>query len=325
MPMSIVLRHPTAFSNEGRTPRSARMVAAAAFLISFATVAQGEVVFQGPQQVQNCTLQNGAAATATGQGFDFDTTQIAKEWAAVLSTKPAGLFVDGQRYRVSFDYEVTKANSDQSRFVASFRTAEPTDYKQRTKTWHATAGERGRKEFAFTLRNGADWNFLICTFNGVAMSINNLKIEAVPLLKLKPGFVYQSPMVDDERLDLIRSGKIVKGGLDVVTPSEKWNHILQTVPQEVVLTPGHSYLVSYTYTIAPDARQGSRMHHYSGTTLTDSAGRQNWESWEATPGQSERKEFTVCVTEPDSRIFIGDFGGTSVRIEDFTIQDLGQE
>lgn len=319
--MNIVSRHPTAFSNEGRTPRFAhRLLAVAAFAVSFASVARGAVVFEGPQQVQNCTLQNGAKAT--NQGFEFDTTEISIEWATVLVTKPAGLFVDGQRYRVSFDYEVTKANSDDSRFFAGFRTPEPTDYKQRMKAWPATAAERGRKEFAFTLRDGADWNFLIYTLNGVAMSINNLKIEEVPLPKLEPGFVYQSPMADDERLNLMSGGNIVEGGLDVVTPRKKWNNILRTVPQEVVLTPGHSYLVSYTYMIDPDAKKG-RMHHYLGTHQSK-AEKQNWESWSVKPGQNGRKEFTVRPSDPDSMIFIGDFGGTSVRIEDLTIQDLRQ-
>ena len=92
--------------------------------------------------------------------------------------------------------------------------------------------------------------------------------------------------------------------------------------------PGHCYRVSYNYNVK-DAKEEARMNHHVRVPSKSNDGSDpglkiQWLSWDAKPGESGHKELTFQVTEPGCQIMLGDYGGTSVRIEAIEIEDLGK-
>ena len=51
----------------------------------------------------------------------------------------------------------------------------------------------------------------------------------------------------------------------------------------------------------------------------------HWDSWDIAAGQSGVKEVELEITEPGCHFAVGDYGGSTVRIENFSIEDLGKK
>lgn len=301
------------------------LVVAVAFVSAFSDV-RAEVLFEGMPEPGPFTIN---FAQSSDGGLEVDTTGFEEPWRTFLASVPTQItFSPGKRYKIGYDYKVQKLKSDETRFYHYLDVPSDESSRRGHQIWTAKAGESGRKEFTTTLADSDAYRLAMGVVNGGAITINNLKIEEVPPPKLDNGFIYQSPMENDERLIINPAGKIVDGGFEVTTTGKEWNKYLDTSAQELRLIPGHTYKVSYNYNVE-DAKEGARMNHHVRVPSKSNDGSDpelntQWVSWAAKPGESGHKELTFQVTEPGCQIMLGDYGGTSVRIEAIEIEDLGE-
>jgi hypothetical protein len=305
-----------------------------ASLLLFATIAaattalllpqaRGEVLFEGTPTLAQFVLNFGAVAS--GDAVNVDTTDSDETWRTWLVSRPEAIaFEPGKRYRVSWDFEVQKNKGPETHYYYYFQSADDQNSRKGNGKWLAKDGESGQMEVTATLGDVGGYVFALGISKGGAVAIKNLKIEEVPPPKLDKGFLYQGAMENDGRLRFSPQAKIVEGGLVVSTTSKRWNNIFSTSPQELPLLPGHTYRISYSYSVE-NAGEEARMNQ--SLTTADSEKKENfhWDSWEIAPGQSGVKEVELQITEPGCFFAVHDHGGSTVRIENFSIEDLGKQ
>ncbi|MEI8294752.1 MAG: hypothetical protein WCG66_12365 [bacterium] len=280
--------------------------------------ARAQVLFEGTPKPGAFVIN---FATATHEELAVDTTDFEEKWRTFLVSSPNEIiFEPGKRYKIGYNYEVTKLKSDETKFYHFLDVPGDDSSRRAHAIWPAKAGESGRQEFIATLPDSDGYRLSIGIVNGGAITIKNLKIEEVPPPKLDEGFLYQGAMENDGRLKFSSQAKIMDGGLVVSTTSKQWNNYFTTSPQELPLLPGHTYRISYLYSVENTGEE-ARMNQ--SLSADGKAEKFHWQSWEIAPGQSNVKEVQLEITEPGCSFAIGDFGGSTVRIEDFTIEDLG--
>ncbi|MEI8294753.1 MAG: hypothetical protein WCG66_12370 [bacterium] len=259
-------------------------------------------------------------ATETDKELLVDTTGSEVECRNFLISSPREIqFEPGKRYKIGFDYEVHKLKSDATRLYYFLEVTNDDSSQRAKRVWAPKEGESDRQEFISTLPDSDGYRLCIGIANGGAITIKNLKIEEIPPPKLDKGFLYQGAMENDERLRFNYEGKIVNGGFLMNTPSKQWKPYFSTSPQELSLLPGHTYRISYSYS-AENAEADAFMRH---TCFTTDGKTLYTQRWAINPGQSDFKEIQLEITEPGSSFTIGSYGKSTVRIEDFTIEDLG--
>ena len=301
-----------------------RILCIVSLVLISAIPAKSEIIFEGTPSEQQFDIRYGAAKSDLG--FEVDTTDVEREWCPFLFTLPTRVsFSAGKRYRVAFDYKILKLKSENSCFYHSLNLEGDETSNRGWGVFRGKANETGRKQFVATLPGSDGYRLVIGSVNGGAIIIKNLKIEEVPPPKLDPGFIYQSPMEPDERLVVSGNARILDGKLrvDTTAAGKEWSRHVNTMPQEVVLNPGHNYKLSFTYKVDRMKGDGSRLNA-SVSVHGSPSKHQFWESWAANPGESDRKEFTFAVTEPQSEVVLGDYSGVAVQYEDLRIEDLGK-
>ena len=282
--------------------------------------ARAQVLFEGTPKPGPFFIN---FATATDEELPVDTTDFEEAWRTFLISSPNEIiFEPGKRYKIGYNYEVTKLKSEETRFYHVLDVPGDDSSRRAHVIWPAKAGESGRQEFIATLPDSDGYRLSIGIVNGGAITIKNLKIEEVPPPKLDKGFLYQGAMENDERLRFSPQAKIVDGGLEVSTTSKRWNNYFSTSPQELPLLPGHTYRISYLYSVE-NVGEEARMNQ--SLEADGKVEKFHWDSWEIAPGQTGVKEVELKITEPGCFFAVGDHGGSTVQIENFSIEDLGKQ
>jgi len=294
---------------------------ATAFLIPHA---RGEALFEGTPTNAQFVLNFGA--TSSSDAVNVDTIDSDEQWRTWLVSRPEAIvFQSGKRYRVSWDFEVQKNKGPETHFYYYLQSADDQTSRRGNGKWVAKDGESGNMEVTATLGNFDGYVFAMGNSKGGAITLKNLKIEEVPPPKLDKGFLYQPPFENDGRLALNSTGRIVKGGFEIdTTTGGEWNDFFGTSPTLMPLQPGHTYLVAFSYDVKNVSDKGDssmvcRLAKPDGSNIEG-----QWNSWPASAGANEQKEFNFKVSEPGCSIRLGDHNGVSARIEDFSIEDIGK-
>ena len=108
-----------------------------------------------------------------------DTTGVDTEWHEYLHTVPAQvLLAAGRRYKVSYDYEVTKALSGNgASFYHLLRSLDDPDQDVGNRSWNAPVGSKGHKEFVAKLAQADRYYLILGIRRQGAVRITNLQIE----------------------------------------------------------------------------------------------------------------------------------------------------
>jgi hypothetical protein len=303
------------------------LAVAVAFFSAFSDV-RAEVLFEGKPEPGPFTIN---FAQSSDAGLDVDTTGSVQAWQGFLySVPPHIIFSPSKRYRVSWDFEVQKNKNPETFFYYFFKSSADETSRRGFGKWVAKDGESGHMEVTATLGDFYGYVFALGCAKGGAITIKNLKIEEVPPRKLDKGYLYQPPFENDEGLGLVLSpeGRTVKGGFEMdTTTGREWNYIFSTSPAVLPLQTGHTYRVAFNYDVKSVSEKGDNFMvcHLKKSDGSNSSNMEHWNSWPVSAGDSGHKEFNFTVTEPDCSIRLGDHNGISVRIEDFTIEDLSQQ
>ena len=284
---------------------------AGAFMLN----APAEVLFQGTPISGPFSIN---FAEATDMGLEVDTMTKEGPWGAFLISDPAQIsFSPLKRYRIGYDYKVQNLKSDETVFYHFLNIPNSDETTMRGETfWSAKGGETGRKEFILTIREFDNYSLNIGVYGGGAITIKNLKIEEIPKPRLRKGFIYLSPIENDERLVFNKSGQVTRKGFGVTTKSERWQEILKTSSSEIPFEVGHRYRISYTYRVKN--AKTARLNH----CISAGPNRTGWDSWPIRSGEFQRKEFEIDITKPESFFRVGSYGKCSIIIDDLEIQDL---
>ena len=291
--------------------------------------ARGEALFEGTPSPDQFVLNFGAVSS--GDSVSVDTTDSDETWRTWLVSRPEAIkFEPGKRYRVSWDFEVQKNKSQETHFYYYLQCADDHTTRRGHGKWVAKDGESGHMEVTATLGDFDGYVFALGCAKGGAITIENLKIEEVPPRKLDKGYLYQPPFENDEGLGLVLSpeGRTVKGGFEMdTTTGREWNYIFSTSPAVLPLQTGHTYRVAFNYDVKSVSEKGDNamLCHLTKSNGSNSSNMEHWNSWPVSAGDSGHKEFNFTVTEPGCSIRLTDHNGISVRIEDFTIEDLSQQ
>lgn len=290
--------------------------------------ARGEALYELARDPSQFVLNFGAVPS--GDSVSVDTTDSDETWHNWLVSKPEAIVLEpSKRYRVSWDFEVQKNKNPETFFYYFFKSSADETSRRGFGKWVAKDGESGHMEVTATLGDFNGYVFALGCAKGGAITIKNLKIEEVPPRKLDKGYLYQPPFENDEGLGLVLSpeGRTVKGGFEMdTTTGGEWNCIFSTSPAVLPLQTGHTYRVAFNYDVKSVSEKGDNamVCHLTKSDGSNSSNMEHWNSWPVSAGDSGHKEFNFRVTEPGCSIRLTDHNGISVRIEDFTIEDLGK-
>lgn len=249
----------------------------------------------------------------------------AEEWHEYLTTVPAKVaFAPGGTYRVSYDFELTKALSgDEPYLYHLIRGTEAGENDRGWETFTPRAGEKGRRSFVAQLPKLPDYHLILGVRYGGAVRISNLLVED---LTPGPGVVFTPYFAPgDERVELNFEAEIKNDGVEVDTTGqdEEWHEFLRTQPEKVVLKSGGKYKIGYDYQVLkPLAGQDASFYHLVRTP--DGMEKdQGMEQWQAATKEKGHKDFTVELEKADGyRLILGVRFKGAIRITNLKIEDL---